>query len=246
MVKEVLISTNQTVEAKPTLSRRQFLRGTAALGGALLLDHVIPTSQAQAQALEASKPQLKLQPIPPSQPQLQPKSQDNEEQNDETPSLMDTAKETVVFTAAKLTTYLTLKSLGVPITPMSNSVKYKLLNKPVQAFAEGVVLAPPLEEALFRFLPSWILSHWTKDTSWGVGVPVSLAFAYTHNFQDIEPNKYTFLKDKLPISHFMAGLYFWKLMRERGFSHATTAHGVGNFASQMTARLLNKFVPDKL
>jgi len=64
--------------------------------------------------------------------------------------------------------------------------------------------------------------------------------------EEVEPKKYEFLKEKLPISHFMSGLYFWMMMRERGFSHATTAHGVGNFTGMMTMRISDKLSSEKL
>lgn len=237
MSKEVQIN-----EGIPALSRRQFLRAVAAFGGVLLIDQVLPRPQAQAQTVEPPESQPDGQPFSTSEPQAQ---MINDKSSELEPSLMDTAKESIVFTAAKLMADQTLRELGVPLTPTSESMNEKILKKPLKAFMEGVVLAPLIEEALFRLFPSWILSYWTKDTAWAVGVPISVTFAYAHNFQEEEQKKYTFLKDKLPIPHFMAGLYFWMLMRERGFSHATTAHGVGNFASMMAARVYNKVIPGK-
>lgn len=246
MGKEVLITSEPAIEAKKSLSRREFLKGATVLGGTLLLDRVVNTFHAQAQILDVPEVQLNQRSMSASEFEPQSQTQINDDQSDEEPSLIDTAKEAVVFTTAKLFTRQTLKSIGVPITPTSDRNKDLVLTKPIQAFAEAVVIGPPIEEALFRFLPSWIISRWTNDTAWGAGVPISLAFAYIHNLQEVEPNKFRFLKDKLPISHFMAGLYFWKVMREKGFSHAATAHGVGNFVAMMTMRIFNKFASDKL
>ena len=246
MGKEVLITSEPTVKAEKFLSRREFLKGATVLGGVLLLDRVFPTSHVQAQPLDAPEVQLSQQSMSVSGFELQSQTQINNDQSGEEPSLIDTAKEAVVFTVAKLFTRQTLISMGVPITPTSDNDKDLVLNKPIQAFAEAVVLTPPTEEALFRLLPSLVISRWTNETAWGVGVPISLAFAYTHNFQEVEPKKYEFLKEKLPISHFMSGLYFWMMMRERGFSHATTAHGVGNFTGMMTMRISDKLSSEKL
>ena len=136
------------------------------------------------------------------------------------------------------------ETIGLPITRESEKTKQQVREKPAQTFVNTVAIAPPIEEALCRLLPSLLINDASKSNRWEVGIPTSLAFAYLHNFQDNEkPGKYKFILDKFPLSQFLAGGYFWRTIRQRDYKHAVVAHATVNAAIISTRRLLYELFP---
>lgn len=166
------------------------------------------------------------------------------------PSLFDTAKETIVFTAANAAIHVTVEKLGIPVTGADERTKKIIIEKPALFMLEAAVAAPLIEESIFRLAPNLLLNLLLKDgpksERWGLGIPISLLFAYAHNFTDEgAEGKLKFDKGKFPLSHFIAGLYLWKMMRERGFLHAVIAHSTNNAAIIFATSLLSKLSPSK-
>jgi len=240
MNKEAPLALNTQVLDRQS-SRRQFLKVAAATSGALLLSQIVGTDQKETHAQTqpvGEQARTPNQTPPNGEPAaVQPI-------NEQEPSLLNTAKETAIFTAGNATLHTVAEAIGLPITKGSQKNKQMVREKPAQLLAEAVVVVPPIEEALCRLVPNLLLNDSSSSNRWEVGILTSLAFAYLHNFQDNErPNKYKFIWDKFPLSAFLAGGYFWRTIRQRGYEHAVVAHATGNAAIIFTRRLLYEFFP---
>ena len=101
-------------------------------------------------------------------------------------------------------------------------------------------------KTIFHLLPSKIIDQFSKDKKshwWEVGILVSLLFGFAHNL-DFDEGGLKFQK-AMPLSQFMGGLFYWYLMRERGFSHAVLAHSTHNATVLAIGKLLYKIFPPK-
>ncbi|MEK7509293.1 MAG: CPBP family intramembrane glutamic endopeptidase [Patescibacteria group bacterium] len=88
----------------------------------------------------------------------------------------------------------------------------------------AVIIAPTVEEIGFRLLPSLVVDRALGSDAgvlWEVGVPTSILFAQAHTKEGGRI-------ETLPLPQFIAGMFCWYLQRERGFSHALTAHAFNN------------------
>lgn len=94
---------------------------------------------------------------------------------------------------------------------MTQKMIEKLLKNPARMWALLTVIAPTVEEALFRYLPAALFGN-----SWLVGSISAGLFASAHGLK------------KLPLPQFIGGIWFWYLMKHRGISHAVIAHAVNN------------------
>ncbi len=92
------------------------------------------------------------------------------------------------------------------------------------AFIKATLIAPLKEEAIFRLVPSTLLDIFLvrRGSFFDIasGIFTTGVFAKMH-------------KVKLPIQHSINGLFFWHLMRTRGFPHAVLAHALHNFYASM-------------
>lgn len=108
-----------------------------------------------------------------------------------------------------------------------------------------VILPPIGEETLARLAPSMIVDHIgaSSQAPW-VGILSSLLFAFSHNFVgNDEMTGDPILSTKIPISQFIVGVFLWRLMREKGFSHALMSHTLYNVESLAIAKLLLETYP---
>lgn len=108
-----------------------------------------------------------------------------------------------------------------------------------------VILPPIGEETLARLAPSMIVDHIgaSSQAPW-VGILSSLLFAFSHNFVgNDEMTGDPILSTKIPISQFIVGVLLWRLMREKGFSHALMSHTLYNVESLAIAKLLLETYP---
>ena len=119
-----------------------------------------------------------------------------------------------------------------------------LRDKPISGLLEVGVLGPIIEEALLRALPSGFIDKNDKRTRWEIGIPTSLLFALFHNLKRENSGELQFVKS-VPIGQFMEGLFYWYLMREKGFSHATMAHSINNAIPMSIGILLFKKYPEE-
>ncbi|MDP3998844.1 MAG: hypothetical protein Q8P89_04495 [bacterium] len=243
MSKEAFLTlTPQILENR--LSRRRFLKLAVVVGGAALINQATGSNGDQ----EASaQPQVRSRlDVVPTKQSPQELSTANQQTSAQGPLLLDTIKEAAIFAAGTTVTDVVARKIGLPINPLSERGKKMIREKPVRALEESIIAAP-IEEAIFRLAPNLLLNDSSHSGRWETGILASLVFAYVHNFQDNEkPGKYRFIRDKFPLSHFLMGGYFWKIIRERDFNHAVTAHVTANALIVSTRRLLYKIFPNKL
>lgn len=118
-------------------------------------------------------------------------------------------------------------------------------DKPIDGLLKVGILGPVIEETLFRALPSGLFIN-KKDAQhrWDIGIPVSLLFALSHNLKQEEWGELQFVKS-VPFSAFIGGLFYWYLMREKGYSHAVMAHSINNTIPMSIGILLFKAYPEE-
>lgn len=129
---------------------------------------------------------------------------------------------------------------------ITRDIVYTILDRPLPFILEIVGKAPLKEEALYRLWPSVLTDYITRLLSetnnihWDVGLPVSIIFAAMHNFVRDKNGQLHFNSKKIPISQGISGLYYWWLMRTRGFDHVLIAHSLTNSISLSTIFLSRK------
>ena len=146
-------------------------------------------------------------------------------QNLEPSLLMDTMKQSLIYTAAQIAVFplvgkVTKLPLGKSISPETRD---RLRKNPLGTLIRGFE-APIMEEAVYRQIPSLIVDLTTNNAKgdfWQVGVPMAAIFAARHNLK-LETMQFNI--EKIPLPQFVGGLFYWYLMRERGFAHASLAH----------------------
>jgi len=122
-------------------------------------------------------------------------------------------------------------------------IKY-LKEKPLTTLFRSGILHPILEEAIFRALPvDKLIDKTDRRKRWDIGIPVSALFAFSHNFRNGENFGDLELYKSVPVSQFMGGLFYWYLMREKGFSHATMAHSMNNAVPESLGAIFLKLFP---
>jgi len=175
------------------------------------------------------------QPVPPEKPQA------SAEVNE--PSLLDTVKETLVVNLGIGILEQTAKKVGLPILTEKKGRPQGFVNQPVNSLVDAAVIAPPVEETLFRLIPNLLLHDKSKSGRWEIGIPASLVFGYIHNIGYNRDTNNFELKREFPLSQFCFGVYFWKLMRERGYWHAVISHSTGNAEAILLRLMLHRLFP---
>jgi|GEM_PF-4960665 len=120
----------------------------------------------------------------------------------------------------------------------------KLMESPVKMTAYVTVLGPFFEELAFRLGPSLaidLVAGKGAGSVWEVGIPVTLFFADLHAWR--KPDG-THTDDEVPLPQFLMGLFFWHLMRQKGFSHAVSAHMFVN-ALAVAATVMAEYLKKK-
>lgn len=104
-------------------------------------------------------------------------------------------------------------------------------------YAKIALFGPAFEEVIFRLLPFLFIGN-----SWYVGIPTAAVFAVGHNLA--AGNFLDDIKDlkRIPVPQFLAGILFWYLIKEKGFSHAVVGHMSYN-SSLYVAHYLDALYP---
>lgn len=217
--------TNTQTE-QTTLSRRDFLKFISAIGVVATTEQIgIKTAQAQENQKTTGA-----------------------EQGDKEHSYTKTIIEQSLIMGASVIADTILEKLkiehGNKILSEEDIIEY-FRDKPIKGLLEVGILGPVVEEALFRALPSRGLIN-KKDARhrWDIGIPTSLLFALGHNLKIEESGELRFIKS-VPVSAFMGGLFYWYLMREKGYSHAAIAHSMNNTIPMSIGILLFKAYPEE-
>ena len=251
-----LPETGSSTTEKPTLSRRSFVKFLGAMGAAVALEQIgVKTAEAQQNKETEKNPQAENQePIPQKTPATEPRPEipdktqklEAEQENKEN-SFTETAVEQSLMMGAKYIANAIFEKLKIEHGNQSLSdekmIEY-LKDKPINGLLKAGVLGPIIEEALFRALPAGFIDKNDKRSRWEIGIPTSLLFALAHNFKEEESGELQFAKS-IPISQFMGGLFYWYLMREKGYSHATMAHSMNNAIPMSIGILLFKAYPEE-
>lgn len=216
----------------PVLNRRRFLQAALATGISLTvplrveatsirnpqpqIDHNKPISNTQISELQFyGSPTTSTQPI-----------------HEENRSLFDTFRDTSLLMTSEFISAPILSALKIPVgnALLDGETMDKIMKMPylkMTLLFGGV--SPVLEETLFRALPNFLFWECSKNDNWQLGLPVSILFALYHNITTDKLNgRLTIAKNKIPLYQFINGLFFWKMIRERGFPHAVAAHGTIN------------------
>lgn len=213
---------NSNIE-QPTLSRRAFLKFVGGIGVALAMERVgAKTAEAQNDKESAKK--------------------------DKESSYAETAIEQSLMMGASAIAGAIFEKLKIKTGNKSLSeeeiIKYFRDDAINSLFYVGI-LGPAVEEALFRALPSrGLIDKNDKRQRWDIGIPTSLLFALAHNFREEESGELQFVKS-VPVSQFMGGLFWWYLMRVKGYSHAAIAHSMNNTIAVSIGILLFKAYPEE-
>ncbi len=159
-----------------------------------------------------------------------------------------TLMETQLLIIGEILSELTMRALGIQRGHREDpeDLVRLLTEERWKAILAMVVVGPFFEEASFRLFPSLVIGK--KGKRWEVGVPISVIFALAHNLQkDKVSGGIKFNKEFIPLPQFLAGIYYWYLVRERGFSHAVLAHATNNGLAMavMLATLLLKNYPPR-
>jgi membrane protease YdiL (CAAX protease family) len=149
---------------------------------------------------------------------------------EENPTYKDTLKKEAIVMIIILLSNLILGEMIKKLGLTTENSKIKNLKIDTKMIFLGSVVAPPIEEFLFRYLPDLFLKK-DKKLNLKVGVPMSILFACVlHNLDyDIKKKKMKFDTEYIPFSNFTTSLFFWYLKRKRGLSHSILTHGFGNF-----------------
>ncbi len=240
---------NDLISTPPMQTRGRFIQTLGIITGTLLTASFLGTKNSLANQ-QIQEPQRNIQPTAnkPDQITSNPANAQTQETEEKT-THFDTTKESIVLNTAWTGVRMLTDKLHIPFgnAQFEEHKKEAFFDKSAKTLLfEGAIVAPTLEESFFRYVPSKILDALgIGETAWSVGVPVSTAFALLHNLTlDPESKKFGFSK-RIPAGQFLFGMYFWKMMRERGFSHALLAHSVMNTEQLGVAKLFYKIFPHK-
>ena len=147
-------------------------------------------------------------------------------------SYLETLGENMIVVFSKIVSVKMLEIMGLKKIGNSNAdlLEQRLKEMPIDTTLKIVIKAPVFEELVYRLLPNLFLST-EKKSMWEVGIPVNLIFAYMHNFEINEDGNKKFDVENIPLPQFIAGCFYWYLIRHKGLSHSILAHSSANLVA---------------
>lgn len=148
------------------------------------------------------------------------------------PTYSVTILESNLMTMGTIILSMMLRSVGIRSgNASSEEIEKIILETPLNAFFRIVVVAPIIEEMMFRAFPRAVFGD-----NWVNGIASSLIFAGLHmeNSEGIDVRK-------IPAPQLVAGIFFWYLMRERGISHSVISHMAHNNTHFISIHLSHLF-----
>lgn len=102
---------------------------------------------------------------------------------------LKTGQETVLFNLIQVITEISAKKFGIP-TGNANLefIRKEIEEHPGSLFVIGGLIAPPIEEVLYRLTPSILFDRTGNGMRWDIGVGSSIVFAASHNRDSITEN----------------------------------------------------------
>lgn len=130
----------------------------------------------------------------------------------------------------------------------SDHLEYLRREHPALFYLSVIAVAPPLEEWIFRLHPTaHLIPEGYHGNAWGLGLLTSIGFAAAHNFKmdfDKQDVRIEFALDSVPVHQFVAGMYLWYLMQNRGYLHAVLSHTQYNATWSVMSILRNRRMED--
>lgn len=170
-------------------------------------------------------------------------------------SLLETFSESSLLEIGKIVAgrvynelgYKNIPSIGSEVSILGN----KSFSEKIPLILTSVCTGPFVEEILTRLIPSALIDANTTNNDkyqWGVGIPTAVLFALMHNVSDVGGQKetklkFTSLNEFIPVPQFISGIFYWYMMREKGFNHAVLAHATQNATIISIAELLSRMYP---
>ncbi|MDQ5969043.1 MAG: hypothetical protein QG579_200 [Patescibacteria group bacterium] len=148
---------------------------------------------------------------------------------------LETSIESAFVIAGKAIASNIAESLGIPV---SNNEKFitALKEKPFSMLFNANVVGPFSEETMFRLVPSLFVG--SEGNKWGAGIPAAILFGLLHNVDKDSFGEIKF-NSTIPLSEFMGGIFYWYLIRHRGFDHAVLAHSINNTTASLVLLIDN-------
>lgn len=229
----------KNIVSSTTFSRRELLSISAKIGFAL----AAPPLSAGTVGNENINPLIVLDPRhEDSAPSVRDaSSQENLKSKSE---YVNTVVETALMEVSSVIASKILDGVDLPHGNQSitDTQAKDLLSKfDLKLITLDTVLLPIIEETVFRLYPSALLGK-GGGNHWDVGIPTSALFALIHNFNQKDKIRLQF-QNSIPISEFIGGLFYWYLVRERGFPHSVFAHTLGNSGRLAIGSLLYQGFP---
>lgn len=189
--KSTEVSPTREINFDYTLPRRRFLKFIAALGATAAISHYLgKDTEAQKSQTTVSSAQTQRAF---SEGEVGKKSeghQETEQEKEAKPSHIETALQSALFLASEFVSIPIMKALKIPIgTARSRTTEKWVIEKPITALIVAGGLAPPIEEALFRLVPSKFIAGKSKSNRWDIGIPTSAIFALIHQAGGDEPEE---------------------------------------------------------
>ena len=124
------------------------------------------------------------------------------------------------------------------------------LGQPIKFFLLAVLVAPVVEELIFRGIPGLLMRFATKPQTrarhiaWMVfGLASSLLFASMHGMQRIgTPPHQIITFQTLPLPQFLVGLWAWRVATQRGLQYSMLLHATYNLIPFMLSLQATRFL----
>ena len=249
-----------------SLDRRQFLKkniknsiaAAAGVSGAaiitsLLNDSFGPNSSRQKLKQKLEDTYAKLEPQASSQLKSHISMCGSAFDGNQTRALKKAALQGVLLELSKtaINTANTQMQLGLdPVLskPSDENVIQWFKKDPVKFITFGLILAPVVEEVIFRMFPSEMAEFsGHHGSALSFGIPSALLFSLTHNLTNSPNNGIKVTKnwgietDRISVPSFISGLIFWGLQRNHGLDASIVAH-LSNNATSAALIWLNDFL----
>lgn len=224
---KVMLSASQLLNAvqssdgapgKKTMRRRVFLKGAAATAFAAGLGTFNPPKTSEVR--KSGMPQ-------------EPKKDASHVETISESALLTLSTMIGTYMVGKMQKSLSMVDKNAPVTEGLGNAGGKMwtkewLENPKTVAAFIVVVGPVIEEAIARYFPSTLIDITLgkgAGVMWEIGVPLNILFTDWHN---VGAGKDKSHADSISLPQFVMGLFYWYVMRERGFSHALSAHMFSN------------------
>ena len=127
----------------------------------------------------------------------------------------------------------------MPSKDQSNGVENLIAASPARLFFAAVIVAPLLEELIFRGIPMLLMRLSTKAETrarfvfWIVfGIASAVLFSSMHGLKQVGvPPHLRTVFQTLPLPQLVLGLWLWRVATQRGLQYSMLLHGTFNLVT---------------